>query len=127
MLIPYLKSKIHRATVTDANLNYRGSITIDRQLMDLAHIREFEKVAIVNINNGERFETYVIEGEPNSGTLCLNGAAARLVQPGDLVIVISYCLMTPEEAANHVPCIVHVDDKNQPEPDSMHSYPDEDC
>src|SRR5439155_21981315 len=85
-----MKSKIHRATVTDANLNYVGSITIDRELMDLADLHEYEQVAVVDIDNGARFETYVIDGESGSGTICLNGAAARLVQPGDKIIITSY-------------------------------------
>ena len=108
-----LKCKIHRARVTDANLNYEGSITIDRALMDRAKLREFEKVSIVNINNGSRFDTYVIEGPANTGTLCLNGAAARLVQPGDLVIIMAYVGLTPDEASVHKPEIVMVDDNNR--------------
>ncbi len=92
------KSKIHRATVTEANLDYVGSVTIDSELMKAANILPHEKVQIVNNNNGARLETYVIEGEPNSKTICLNGAAARLVQPGDTVIIISYCQVTEHEA-----------------------------
>ena len=107
------KSKIHRATVTDANLNYEGSITIDKILMDAADIFPFEKVQVVNINNGSRAETYVIEGIKNSGTICLNGAIARLAQKGDLVIIISYALMTEDEARNLKPKIIIVDDNNQ--------------
>ncbi len=114
MLIELCKSKIHRATVTDANLNYTGSITIDRDLLDAARMLPYEKVQVLNINTGARFETYIIEGERGSGTVCLNGAAARLVQPGDLVIIISYAAMTPEEAANHRPRIVLVDSANRP-------------
>jgi aspartate 1-decarboxylase len=113
MNITLFKSKIHRATVTDANLNYEGSITIDRDLLDAAGILVFEKVAIVNINNGERFETYVIEGQRGTGTICLNGAAARLVQPQDLVIIIAYCSLSPEEAKNYKPTVVLVNSKNQ--------------
>ncbi len=109
-----LKSKIHRAKVTDANLNYEGSVTIDRHLMDLAHLREFEKVSIVNINNGERFDTYVIEGPARSGTVCLNGAAARLVQPGDLVIIMAYVHLTSDEVEKHKPLVVMVDEHNHP-------------
>ena len=101
MIIEVLKSKIHRVSVTDANLNYVGSITIDEDLMDAANIIEFEKVSVVNNNNGERFETYVIKGEPGSGVICLNGAAARKVQPGDVVIIMSYALMDFEEAKTH--------------------------
>ena len=90
MQTDFLKCKIHRATVTDANLNYEGSITIDKALMDAAGILPFEKVGVLDINNGARFDTYVIEGEAESGTICLNGAAARMVQKGDLVIIVSY-------------------------------------
>lgn len=109
-----MKSKIHRATVTDANLNYIGSITIDKRLMDLADILPGEKVQIVNNNNGARFETYVIEGEKDSGIVCLNGAAARLCLPGDIIIIISYALMNDEEAKTYKPKIVFVDEKNRP-------------
>lgn len=108
-----MKSKIHRATVTDANLNYVGSITIDRELMDAGDLIEFEQVAIVNINNGARFETYVIEGERGSGDMCLNGAAARLAHPGDKIIVISYGSYDEAELAGYEPTIVHVDDENR--------------
>ena len=107
-----MKSKIHRATVTDANLNYVGSITIDSRLMDLADLREFEQVAVVDINNGARFETYVIEG--GDGDMCLNGAAARLVHPGDLIIVISYADYNEAELEKYQPLIVHVDEHNKP-------------
>ncbi|WAM33258.1 aspartate 1-decarboxylase [Caldicellulosiruptor morganii] len=113
MLIEVLKSKIHRATVTEANLNYVGSITIDEKLMQAAGILENEKVQVVNINNGERFETYVIKGEAGSGTICLNGAAARLVQVGDKVIIMAYCLITMEEYKNHRPKVVFVDENNK--------------
>ena len=108
-----MKSKIHRATVTDANLHYRGSITIDRDLMDAADLLEFEQVHVVDIDNGARFETYVIEGERGSGVMCLNGAAARLVQPGDKIIVISYAAYSEAELAGYAPTIVHVDDDNR--------------
>ncbi len=111
-----MKSKIHRATVTDANLNYVGSITIDRELMDLADLYEYEQVAVVDINNGARFETYVIEGERGSGTICLNGAAARLVQPDDKIIIISYADFEPAELEGFAPSIVHVDTANRPLP-----------
>lgn len=107
-----MKSKIHRATVTDANLNYVGSITIDRDLMDAADLLEYEQVAIVNINNGARFETYVIQGERGTGDMCLNGAAARLAHPGDKIIVISYGSFDSDELADFEPLIVHVDDDN---------------
>ena len=109
-----MKSKIHRATVTDADLNYVGSITIDRGLMDAADLLEYEQVHVVNINNGARFETYVIEGEAGSGTICLNGAAARLAQPGDKVIVISYATYDEAELQGHEPKIVLVDASNVP-------------
>ncbi len=108
-----LKSKIHRATVTDANLHYEGSITIDRNLMDAADLVEFEKVGILDINNGARFETYVIEGPRGSGEICLNGAAARLVHKGDLVIIVSYCQLDQAEVERHKPRIVFVDEKNE--------------
>lgn len=107
------KSKIHRATVTDADLNYVGSITIDRDLMEAADILENEKVQVVNNNNGARFETYVIPGERGSGTICLNGAAARLVHKGDVVIIISYGMYTDEEARKYEPITVMVDSENK--------------
>jgi aspartate 1-decarboxylase len=112
MFLTMLKSKIHRATVTEANLNYMGSITIDQDLLEAAKILPHEKVQVVNINNGERFETYVIHGERSSGVICLNGAAARLAQPGDIIIIISYVLMTPDEASIFQPTIVMVDGHN---------------
>jgi aspartate 1-decarboxylase len=108
-----LKSKIHRATVTDADLHYEGSITIDRDLMDAADIVEYEKVAILDVNNGARFETYVIEGPRGKGDICLNGAAARLVQKGDLVIIVSYCNVKQEDVSQHKPTVVFVDEKNR--------------
>lgn len=107
-----MKSKIHRATVTEANLNYVGSITVDEALMEAADILENEKVQIVNNNNGSRFETYVIKGERNSGVICLNGAAARLVHPGDKVIIISYAIVDNQEAAEHKPRVLILDDNN---------------
>ena len=109
-----MKSKIHRATVTDANLNYVGSITVDRRLMELADIREHEQVHVVNINNGARFETYAIEG--GDGDMCLNGAAARLAHPGDLIIVISYADYDDAELDDYAPRVVHVDEHNRPIP-----------
>lgn len=109
-----LKSKIHRATVTQADLNYVGSITIDEKLMEAANIHEYEKVQIVDVNNGSRFETYAIKGEQNSGIICLNGPAARLVAPGDLIIIMTYALMSPEEVKENLPTVVFVDDKNTP-------------
>ncbi|WP_410514843.1 aspartate 1-decarboxylase [Paenibacillus sp. BR2-3] len=109
-----MKSKIHRATVTEANLNYVGSITIDEDLMEAADLLENEKVQIVDNNNGSRLETYVIPGPRGSGVICLNGAAARLVHPGDTVIIISYALVSQEELAAHKPTVVFVDDHNMP-------------
>ncbi len=109
-----LKSKIHRATVTDANLNYVGSITVDRELLDLADIREYEKVAVLNINTGARFETYALHGPSGCGDICLNGAAARLAHPGDLVIILSYAEYDDVELADgHEPTVVHVNERNQ--------------
>ena len=108
-----MKSKIHRATVTDANLNYVGSITIDRLLMAEADILEHEQVAVVDIDNGNRFETYVIGGEPGSGAMCLNGAAARLVHPGDKIIVITYADYEEAELEGFQPVVVHVDEHNR--------------
>ena len=109
MLIEMLKSKIHRVSVTAANLNYVGSITIDSLLLKAAGILPGERVFIVNNNNGERFDTYVIEGEASSGTICLNGAAARKAQPGDIVIIMAYARMTPEEAESWKPKVVFPD------------------
>ncbi len=113
MYLNILKSKIHRATVTDADLNYVGSVTIDIDLMEKARLFQNEKVQIVNINNGERFETYAISGERGSGTICLNGAAARLCQKGDLVIIMSYAMMESVDATGYQPVIVHVDENNK--------------
>ncbi|MFZ5354438.1 MAG: aspartate 1-decarboxylase [Bacillota bacterium] len=113
MMLNMFKSKIHRATVTEANLNYVGSITIDKTLMKAANILPGERVQIVNNCNGARLETYVIEGKPDSGVICLNGAAARLVQPGDNVIIIAYCWVTEEEAGKLSPSIVFVDENNK--------------
>ena len=112
-MVQMFKSKIHRARVTQANLNYMGSITIDRDLIDAANMRVGERVQIVNNNNGERLETYIIEGERGSGEICLNGAAARRVQLGDVLIIISYALMTPEEADAHTPVTIFVDERNR--------------
>jgi aspartate 1-decarboxylase len=113
MLRTMMKSKLHRATVTEANLNYVGSITIDQDLIDLIDVYENEKVQIVDNNNGSRFETYVIPGPRGSGVICLNGAAARLVQPGDKIIIISYGMMTSEEAQNYKPLIAILDENNK--------------
>ena len=114
MLIQVFKSKIHRATVTEANLNYVGSITIDENLIEAAGLIPGERVQIVNNNNGERLETYVIKGERGSGEICLNGAAARKAEVGDVVIIISYGWMTPEEARSFEPKVVFPDENNQP-------------
>lgn len=108
-----MKSKIHRATVTEANLNYVGSITIDADLMEAADILPNEKVQVVNNNNGARLETYVIEGPRGSGVICLNGAAARMVQPGDKIIIISYGVMDDREARLYQPRVVFVDEQNR--------------
>ncbi len=106
-----MKSKIHRVTVTEADLNYVGSITIDSELMRAAGIVEGERVFIVDINNGERFDTYTLAGESGSGTICLNGAAARKVLPGDVIIIMAYALMTPDEARDFKPQVVFPDTK----------------
>jgi aspartate 1-decarboxylase len=113
MFVEMMKGKIHRTTVTEANLNYVGSITIDTVLLEASGILPNEKVQVVNNNNGARFETYVIAGEPNSGVVCLNGAAARLAVPGDIVIIIAYAWMNAEEAAGHIPRVVFTDEKNR--------------
>ena len=120
MLRTMFKSKIHRATVTEANLNYVGSITIDEELLKAADIMEYEQVAVVNINNGARFETYTIAGPAGSGIVCLNGAAARLAQPGDLVIIITYAQMSEDELKNHKPTVVLVDKENRMVPMPAH-------
>lgn len=114
MLIEMLKGKIHRARVMQAELNYVGSVTIDRTLMDAAGILEYEKVQIADVDNGERLETYVIAGEAGSGVICLNGAAARCVSTGDKVIIMAYAQVTPEEAQSFKPKVVFVDDANRP-------------
>ncbi len=113
MLLEFLYSKIHRATVTDANLNYVGSITIDETLMKAAKIREWQKVEILDVNNGERFQTYVIKGKADSGEICLNGAAARKVQKGDKVIIVTYGQFEEKEINNFKPTVVIVDDNNK--------------
>ncbi len=112
MQITMLKGKIHRAVVQQAELNYVGSITVDPELMEQAGILEYELVQIVDVENGNRFETYTIAGEPGSGMICLNGAAARQAQVGDHVIIMCYCQMTPEEAKDHKPKVVFVDEQN---------------
>ncbi|MDY3030212.1 MAG: aspartate 1-decarboxylase [Clostridia bacterium] len=112
MTISVLKSKIHRATVTQSELDYIGSITIDGELLEKAGILEYQKVQIVDVNNGSRFETYTICGERGSGIICLNGAAARCVQKGDKIIIMAYADMTPQEAADNPPTVLFLDDKN---------------
>lgn len=116
MLVTMLKAKIHRATITEANLNYIGSITIDENLLLETGIRENEKVQIVNINNGSRFETYVIKGRSGSGNICVNGAAARLVHEGDKIIIICYCSIEEHKAQAHVPKVIFMNEDN-----SIHS------
>lgn len=113
MQFEMLKAKIHRATVTQAELNYVGSITIDSDLLAASGIGEYEKVDIVDVNNGERFSTYTIAGEAGSGVICLNGAAARCACAGDKVIIMSYCQVSPEEARLHKPVVVFVDENNR--------------
>ena len=113
MIRTMMNGKIHRARVTEANLNYVGSITIDQDILDAVDILPNEKVAIVNNNNGARFETYVIPGERGSGVICLNGAAARLVQKDDIVIIMSYVTMTTEEARVHIPKVAVMNEKNE--------------
>ena len=112
MFVHVFRAKLHRVTVTEANLNYMGSITIDEGLLDASGILPNERVQVVNINNGERFETYVIKGERGSGVMCLNGPAARLVQVGDKIIVIAYGMLTLEEAQTFVPVVLYPDENN---------------
>lgn len=113
MQVTMLKGKIHRAVVQQAELNYVGSITVDPVLMDSAGIYEYEKVQVVDIENGNRFETYTIAGEPNSGMICLNGAAARCVQKGDHIIIMAYCQLDQKEVKEHKPKVVFVNEENQ--------------
>lgn len=113
MIRVLMKSKIHGAKITEANLHYTGSITIDKKLMQAANICPFERVQIVNIHNGTRVETYVLEGQPGSGTICMNGAAARWAAVGDKVIIISYALLTEKEIKKHRPSVLFVDDRNR--------------
>ena len=124
MILTMLKGKIHRATVTQAELNYMGSITIDKTLMEASGIIENEKVQIVNNNNGARLETYVIPGKRDSGIICLNGAAARLVQPGDQVIIIAYAQMEEKEAKEHKPKVVFVNEDNSIKEITNYEYND---
>ena len=113
MLLEFLYPKIHRATVTDANLNYVGSITIDEELLNAANMKEWQKVEILDVNNGERFQTYIIKGKAGSGNICLNGAAARKVQPGDKVIIVTYGQFEEKELKDFKPTVVIVDDNNK--------------
>ncbi|MDD9148727.1 MULTISPECIES: aspartate 1-decarboxylase [unclassified Sporolactobacillus] len=113
MLRPFLRCKIHRATVTDADLNYVGSITIDQTILKAAGLLPNEKVQVVNNNNGARLETYIIPGKPGSGVICLNGAAARLAQKGDIVIIMAYALMSEKELSENNPVVVLLDEHNQ--------------
>ena len=113
MIVRALKSKIHRAIVTDADINYIGSISIDKNLMKAANLLEYEKVQVLNITNGNRLDTYVIEGDEDSGQICINGAAAHLVSPEDIVIIVSYCDIEHEALKSHKPFVVHVDDNNK--------------
>ncbi|SVE34104.1 uncharacterized protein METZ01_LOCUS486958, partial [marine metagenome] len=108
LIIELLKSKIHRATVTEADLNYMGSLTLDEDLIDAAGLKEFEKIQVLDITNGSRLETYIIRGKRGSGKVCINGAAAHLIHEGDLVIIVSYCQLTEDESLNHKPNIVNV-------------------
>ena len=113
MIIELLKSKIHRATVTEADLNYMGSLTLDEDLIDAAGLKEFEKIQVLDITNGSRLETYIIRGKRGSGKVCINGAAAHLIHEGDLVIIVSYCQLTEDESLNHKPNIVNVNNENK--------------
>ena len=108
-----LKGKIHRATVTEADINYIGSLTLDEDLMDAAGIREYEKIQVLDVTNGNRIETYIIRGTRGSGKVCINGAAAHLIHKDDLVIIVAYCQLVDSEAQNHTPNIVHVNTENQ--------------
>jgi aspartate 1-decarboxylase len=114
MLIEMLLSKIHRATVTETKLEYTGSITVDSSLVEAVNLRENQKVDVLNINNGERFSTYIINGKKDSGEICLNGACARKAQIGDKIIIVAYGMMTSEEADKHKPKVIMVDDSNKP-------------
>ena len=117
-----LKGKIHRATVTEANLDYVGSLTLDEDLMDSAGLKEYEKIQVLDLTNGSRIETYVIRGDRAMGQVCINGAAAHLIHSGDLVIIASYCQLSPEEAIDHQPQIVLVDEENKILPESREEY-----
>ena len=112
MIVKALKSKIHRATVTEADIDYIGSISIDKKLMEAANLLPYEQVQVLNITNGNRLDTYVIEAPENSGKMCINGAAAHLVSPQDLIIIVSYCSINHSDLSNHNPAVVHVDKNN---------------
>ena len=127
MLVSILKSKIHRATVTDAKIDYTGSITIDKKLMEHARILPFEKVLVASLDSGERLETYVIEGRRNSGEICLNGAAARKILKGDKVIIMSFVCAEEKEAAEYKPKVVYVDGKNKIATEKDHVGKDDQC
>lgn len=114
MLISVLRAKIHRATVTDANLEYEGSLTVDSALLEQAHLLPYEQIHVYNVTNGARFETYLIAGPPDSGVICVNGAAARLAGKDHKIIIAAYALMTPEEIAGHKPQVILLDEKNRP-------------
>jgi len=118
MFADFLYSKIHMAVITDANPTYQGSLTVDAELMDAAGLRPFQKVLVANCANGERFETYIIEGPRRSGEMCLNGAAALLGKPGDKIIVMAFCALSADEILTHEPKIVHVDSRNRLSPES---------
>ena len=113
MIIEMLKGKIHRATVTEADLNYIGSLTLDEDLMDAAGLKEFEKIQVLDITNGNRLETYIIKGKRGTGQVCINGAAAHLIKKGDLVIIVAYCQLTEDELLRHKPKIINVDSENK--------------
>tara|TARA_Y100000768_G_scaffold115911_1_gene85560 strand:- start:3462 stop:3836 length:375 start_codon:yes stop_codon:yes gene_type:complete len=113
LIVKALKSKIHRAIVTDSNINYVGSVSIDRDLMDASNLLEYEKVQVLNITNGNRLDTYVIEGRRGDGEICINGAAAHLVSPNDIVIIVSYCDIEHEDLKKHKPSVVHVNSQNK--------------
>lgn len=127
MLLTLLKAKIHRATVTEADLHYKGSITIDIELLETAGILPYEKVAVVDVTNGARLETYTIAGKRGSGIICLNGAAAHLIRKGDIVIIIAYAQMTPEEAGTVRPAVVFVDEANKITHVEHKILPEDDC
>jgi aspartate 1-decarboxylase len=127
LLVSILKSKIHNASVTDANINYTGSISIDRELMDHARIHPYEKVMVVSLDSGQRLETYVIEGEKGSGEICLNGAAARKILKGDRVIIFAFALLYEEEVKDFKPTIVYLDEKNKISKENNHVEKGDQC